>query len=141
MNRLKYLLTGVLALLLAGCFEIHEQIDIKPDGNGNLTINTDMSKLLEAMQSYLGQEEMEKQLPGKNLDTTVMMKTLMENAKDVTPENKELVKDGAVHMKLDLDQKIFKSDIHIPFTSEANLEKLYNSMNNQSFGFIQLFKG
>ena len=40
-----------------------------------------------------------------------------------------------------LDQKIFKSDVHIPFSSQGNLEKLYNSMNNQSLGFTQLFKG
>ena len=141
MKRFTYLLTGVLVLLLAGCFEIKEQIDIKPDGKGELTVNTDMSQLLEAMQNYLGKEEMEKQMPGKNLDTTVLMKNLMDSAKDVTPENKELVKNGTVHMKLNLDQKIFKSDVHIPFSSQGNLEKLYNSMNNQSLGFTQLFKG
>lgn len=141
MKRLKYLLTGALIFLLAGCFEIHEQIDIGPHGKGELSFNTDMSQLLVAMQSYLGPEEMEKQMPAKNLDTTVMMKNLMDSAKDITPENKELVKDGTVHMKLNMDEKIFKSDIRIPFASQGNLEKLYNSMNNQSLGFTQLFKG
>ena len=76
---------------------------------------TDMSQLLVAMQSYLGPEEMQKQMPAKNLDTTVMMKNLMDSAKDITPENKELVKDGTVHMKLNMDEKIFKSDIRHSF--------------------------
>ncbi|HEY4153941.1 MAG TPA: hypothetical protein VGM24_00885, partial [Puia sp.] len=106
------------------------------------TVNTDMSQLLEAMQNYLGKEEMEKQMPaGKKMDTTVLMKNLVDSMKDVTPESKELVKDGKVHMQLDLDQKIFKSDIQIPFNSQDNLQRLYNTMNNQNLGFTQLFKG
>jgi hypothetical protein len=109
MKRLKYLLAAVLVFLLAGCFEIHEQIDIGTDGKGDLTVNTDMSQMLEAMQNYLGKEEMEKQLPNKNLDTTVMMKTLMDSAKNVTAENKELVRDGTVHMKLDMKRKSSKA--------------------------------
>jgi hypothetical protein len=141
MKRLKYLFAGLLALSLAGCFEIQEQIDIKPGGKGELSIKTDMSQMLDAIQSYLGKEEMEKQMPAKNLDTTVMMSNLVDSSKDITPENKELVKEGKVHMQLNLDQKIFKSDIYIPFSSQGNLEKLYNSMNNQSLGFTQLFKG
>jgi hypothetical protein len=141
MKRLKYLFTGVLVLLLASCFTIDEQIDINADGHGNLTVHTDMSQLLEMMQNYMGKEDMDKQIPGKKVDTTVLMKNLMDSAKNVSAENKELVKDGTVHMKLDMDQKIFKSDIHIPFSSQKNLEKLYNSMNDQSLGFTQLFKG
>jgi len=142
MKQLRYFFTGVMVLLLAGCFEIQEQIDIKPDGTGNLTINTDMSKLLEVMQNYMGKEEMEKEIPaGKVLDTTVMMKNLVDTMQNVSAESKELVKEGKVHMKLDMAQKIFKSDIHIPFSSQANLQKLYNTMNNQNLGFSQLFKG
>lgn len=141
MKRLKYLFCGLLLLSLAGCFEIQEQINIGSDGKGDLSITTDMSQLLDGMQNYLGKEEMAKQMPAGNMDTTVMMKTLTDSSKDVSPENKELVKDGTVHMKLNMDQKVFKSNIHIPFSSQENLQKLYNSMNNQSLGFTQLFKG
>jgi len=128
-------------VLLSGCFEINEEIDIKPQGNGEFSIHTDMSKLIEAMQSYLGKDEMTKQMPEKNLDTTIMMRTLMDTAKDISAENKMLIKDGSIHMKLNMEEKVFNSDIRIPFTSLSNLQKLYNSMNNQSLGFTQLFKG
>ena len=38
-----------------------------------------MSKLLEAMQNYMGKEEMEKEMPaGKIIDTTVMMRSLVD---------------------------------------------------------------
>src|SRR6185312_249043 len=142
MKQLRYFFTAVLVLLLAGCFEIQEQIDIKPGGAGDLTVNTDMSKLLEVMQNYMGKEEMEKEIPaGKVLDTTVLMKNLVDTMQNVSAESKALVKDGKVHMKLDMAQKVFKSDMHIPFSSQDNLQKLYNSMNNQNLGFTQLFKG
>ncbi len=141
MKRLKYFLTVAGLLLLAGCFEINEDIDVKADGNGVYSIHTDMSQLLRAMQSYMGKEEMDKQMPSKNIDTTVMMKRLLDTAKNITAENKVLIRDGSVHLKLNIEQKEFKSDIVIPFKSLSDLQKLYNSMNNQSLGFTQLFKG
>ncbi len=141
MKRMKFLLTITSMFFLAGCFEINEDIDVKPDGSGVYAVHTDMSQLLQAMQSYLGKEEMDKQMPSKNIDTTVMMKTLLDTAKNISAENKELTKDGSVHLKLNIEQKEFKSDIVIPFKSLSDLQKLYNSMNNQSLGFNQLFKG
>ena len=141
MQRLKYILTVASMVLLAGCFEINEDIDVKPNGSGVYAIHTDMSQLLQAMQSYLGKDEMDKQMPSRNIDTTVMMKTLLDTAKNISAENKALTKDGSVHLLLNMEQKEFKSDIVIPFKSLSDLQKLYNSMNNQSLGFTQLFKG
>jgi hypothetical protein len=42
---------------------------------------------------------------------------------------------------LNMDKKEFNTDVIIPFNSQADLQKLYNSMNNNSLGFTQLFKG
>jgi hypothetical protein len=141
MKRMKFLFTVVSMFFLAGCFEINEDINVKADGSGVYSVHTDMSQLLQAMQSYLGKDEMDKQMPSKNIDTTVMMKTLVDTAKNISAENKALIKDGSVHLKLNIEQKVFNSDIVIPFKSLSDLQKLYNSMNNQSLGFNQLFKG
>ena len=141
MKRLKSCLPLFLLFSLAGCFEITEQIDIKKDGSGQLTVNTDMSKLLEMMQTYLGKDEMEKEMPKKVMDTTLLMKDVVDTAKDMTPEKKALVRNGKIHMSLNMDQKIFKADMHFPFTSQANLQKLYTSMNDGSLGTANLFRG
>jgi len=141
MKKMKMLLAFAGLFLLGGCFEINEDIDIKSDGKGIYSIHSDMSQVLQVMETYLGKEEMDKQMPPKDIDTTVMMKTLVDTAKNITEENKKLVKDGTVHLLLNMQQKVFKSDIVIPFSSLSNLQKLYNSMNNQSLGFNQLFKG
>jgi hypothetical protein len=141
MKSLKYILAVVSLFFLAGCFEINEDIEVKPDGSGVYSDHMDMSQLLVAMQSYLGKDEMDKQMPPKNIDTTVMMKNLLDTVQNLSSENKALIKDGYVHLKLDMDQKLFKTDIVIPFMNLADLQNLYNSMNNQSLGFNQLFKG
>jgi hypothetical protein len=141
MNRLKYFFTAASMFFLAGCFEITEDIDVKADGKGVYSIHDDMSQLLQAMSSYLGKDEMDKQMPSRNVDTTVMMKSLLDTAKNISPENKALIKDGTVHLLLNIDKKEFKSDIVIPFKNLADLQKLINAMNNQSLGFSQFFKG
>jgi hypothetical protein len=141
MKRLKSFFTLAGLLLLTGCFEINEDIDVKADGKGVYSIHNDMSQILQAMSSYLGKDEMEKQMPSRNVDTTVMMKSLLDTAKNISAENKALVKDGTVHLLLNMDKKEFKSDIVIPFKNLSDLQKLYNAMNSQSLGFTQFFKG
>lgn len=141
MKKLKLCLVLAGMVFLAGCFEINEDIDLHTDGKGVYSIHNNMSQLLQAMSSYLGKDEMEKQMPSKNIDTTVMMRTLLDTAKNISAENKVLIKDGYVHLFLNMEKKEFKSDIVIPFKNLADLQKLYNSMNNQSLGFTQLFKG
>src|ERR1700730_4680437 len=105
MKSLKFFLTVVSMFFLAGCFEINEDVDIKADGSGVYAVHTNMSQLLQVMQSYLGKEEMDKQMPARNIDTTVMMRTLLDTAKNISAENKALIKDGLVHLKLNLEQK------------------------------------
>ena len=141
MKRLKYIFTVVSMLLLAGCFEINEDIDVKADGKGVYSVHNDMSQILQAMSTYLGKDEMDKQMPTRNVDTTVMMKSMIDTAKNISAEDKALIKDGSVHLVLNLDKKEFKTDIVIPFKNLSDLQKLYNAMNSQSLEFTQFFKG
>jgi hypothetical protein len=141
MKKLKYIFTLACMLFLAGCFEINEDIEVKADGRGVYSIHNDMSQMLQAMSSYLGKDEMDKQMPTRNIDTTVMMKSLLDTAKNISAENKTLIKDGSVHLVLNMDKKEFKTDIVIPFKNLSDLQKLYNAMNSESLGFTQFFKG
>jgi hypothetical protein len=141
MKKLKYILSLASMFLLAGCFEINEDINIFANGKGVYSIHNDMSQLLQAMSGYLGKDEMDKQMPSKNIDTTVLMKTLLDTSKNISAENKALIADGTVHLVLNMDKKEFKSDIIIPFKNLSDLQKLVIAMNNESLGFSQMFKG
>jgi hypothetical protein len=46
-----------------------------------------------------------------------------------------------VYVKLNMDEKVFKIKMQFPFTSQANLQKLYGAMNDGSLGTTQLLKG
>jgi len=61
MKKMKMLLAFAGLFLLGGCFEINEDIDIKSDGKGIYSIHSDMSQLLQVMETYLGKEEMDLQ--------------------------------------------------------------------------------
>jgi hypothetical protein len=141
MKTVKFLLTILTLVFLVGCIDIHEDITIKPNGSGQYTINTDMSQLLDIMQTYIGKEEMEKQLPNKVMDTTVMMRNVVDTAKDISPEKKALVKNASIHMQLNMDQKVFKFDMRFPFDNLSDLQKLYLSMSDGTLGTNNLFKG
>jgi len=141
MKKFRWLWIPCLTIFLSSCFEIQEKIDIKSNGAGDLTINTDMSKLLDMMQGFMGKEEMEKQIPAKPVDTTILMKDLVDTAKNISAENKALFRDGKIHMRLNLEQKLFKADMHFPFSSMNNLQKLYTAMNDGSLNTTSLFKG
>lgn len=137
----KWLLPSVIILSLTGCFDINEEIDVKSNGSGQMSVKMDMSQLLDLMQTYVGKEEMGKQMPKDKMDTTIYMKDLVDTAKDITPEKKALIRDGSVHMKLNMTEKVFKTDLHFPFSNLANLQSLYAAMNDGSLGTNKLFKG
>ena len=139
--KIKKLFVPVLFLFcLSGCIEIHEEIDIRSNGSGVWQTHMDMGQLLDLMQNYIGKEEMEKQLPQKGMDTTIFFKNIVDTAKNISPEKKELVKDGRINMKLNMDQKIFNTEMDFPFKNLKHLQQLYNSLSDGSLG-ANLFKG
>jgi hypothetical protein len=141
MKIIKILLPLGFLFCLAGCIEINEQIDIKSNGSGQWVMRMDMSQLLDLMQNYIGKDEMEKQLPTKKMDTTIFFKNIVDTATNITPEKKALVRDGKINMKLNMDEKVFNTNMSFPFKNLDNLQKLYASMGDGSLGMGQLLKG
>jgi hypothetical protein len=137
----KILLVIACLFCLGGCIDIDEEIDITSIGSGQWITRMDMSQLLDIMQNYVGKEEMEKQLPNKVMDTTIFFKNILDTVKNVTPEKKALLKDAKVSMKLNIDQKMFKTKMDFPFKNLTDLQKLSSSMSDGSLGMQQLMKG
>ena len=51
MKWIKFLVPGVLLFLLAGCFDIDEEIDVNKNGSGQWQMKVDMSQLVDIMQA------------------------------------------------------------------------------------------
>jgi hypothetical protein len=140
MKKLKMMLTAMLTILLVGCYEVNEEIVINENGSGTYVTKMDMSQLLEMIQTMGGEEELSKEGLDRAIDTTIMMNSLMDSAKEVTADQKELLKNGKLHLKMDVKEKMMKMDVNLPFSNYGNLQKLLSGMGNSGTGIGQAFK-
>src|SRR5882762_6827591 len=136
------ILTSILTLSLVfsftGCLDINEIIEVKKDGSGQMDM--DMSQMVEMLQTYVGKDELAKKGMEK-MDTTILMKDIVDTMSSLSAEKKALLRPGSVHIKMNLDEKVFKTHMQFPFSSLANLQKLYGAMSDGSLSSTQLFKG
>lgn len=140
MKLLKYVLVLVLLGFLASCYEVNEEIVINEDGSGTYLTKMDMSQLIDMMQTFAGEEELTKEGLDKAIDTTLRMKDLLDSAKDVTPEQKALMAGGTMKMQMNIKEKLFKMDLHFPYSNPGNLQKLMEGQGNSGAGFTDMFK-
>jgi hypothetical protein len=140
MKYFRFAFVFVLLGLLAGCYEVNEEIVINADGSGTFDNKMDMGRLLELMQTFAGEEELSKEGMDKAIDTTFNMKDMMESAKDVTPEQKALLATGTMKMQMNIKEKVLKMDMHFPFSSQDNLQKLMAGQGNGGAGMTDIIK-
>lgn len=140
MKLLKYLFPLSFIVLFAGCLDIDEKVEIKKDGSGQMAMDMDMSQMVEMLQQYMGKEEMAKKGMDK-MDTTVLMKSIVDTAKSLSPEKKAALRNGSIHLQMDIDQKIFKTHMQFPFTSYDQLQTLYKTLGDGSLGNTNLLSG
>jgi hypothetical protein len=119
---------------------VNEEIVINADGTGTFVTKMDMGQLLEMMQSFAGEEKLSEEGMDKVIDTTFRMKDMLDSAKDITPEQKALLSTGTMKMQMNIKEKIFKMDMHFPFSSQDNLQKLMAGQGNNGAGITDIFK-
>jgi len=140
MKLLKFLLPVFVICCFTGCLDIDENVNIKKDGSGQLVMDMDMSQMVELIQQYAGKDELAKKGMEK-MDTTILLKDIVDTLHNLSAEKKALLRPGSVHIKLNLDEKVFKTHMQFPFTSLDNLQKLYGAMSDGSLGSANLFGG
>ena len=139
MKMLKFVLFVFVTIGFTGCLDIYEKIDVKNDGSGSVTMDMDMSQMLEMIEQYMGQQGMEKAGLTK-MDTTINMKDVLGGVDSLPADKKAVLSAGSVHIRLDTAAKVFTTHMNFPFTSQDNLQKLYATLGDGSLGTAQLFK-
>ena len=139
MKRFILLLFAIVCFV--GCYEVNEEITINADGSGTHNTKMDMGQMLELIQSMAGEEELAKEGLDRVLDTTIFMKSVLDSAKDLTPQQRELLKDGKMNLQMNMKEKLFKAEVNIPFKGYNNLQSLMSGNGNSMTGLSQLFKG
>jgi hypothetical protein len=142
MKNVQILLLFVIPILFASCMDTREELEIKKDGSGTLQVKTDLSKIFELMKSFPDSDSsLQKKGFDKAMDTVMLMKDYVDTASAVPASQKELLRNGKVHVVLNAKEGIGKFDMNFPFTSTDKLQQLYASLNNSSGGLAGLFNG
>src|ERR1700678_1703255 len=139
MKMLKFVLFVFVTIGFTGCLDIYAKKDVKNDGSGSVTMDMDMSQMLEMIEQYMGQQGMEKAGLTK-MDTTINMKDVLDGVDSLPADKKAVLSAGSVHIRLDTAAKVFTTHMSFPFTTQENLQKLYATLGDGSLGTAQLFK-
>jgi hypothetical protein len=140
MKFLKYLFPLSFVFLMAGCLDIDEKVNIKNDGSGQMVMDMDMSQAIAMLQEYMGKDELAKKGITK-MDTTILMKDIVDTVKSLSPAKKAILRNGTMHLNVDLDQKVFKTHMQFPFNSYGQLQDLYKTLSDGSLGNTNLLGG
>jgi hypothetical protein len=139
MRYLKYALTVVVLCCLVSCYEVNEEIQINADGSGSYVTRMDMGQLIAMMQTFAGEEELAKEGMDRVVDTTIMMKTVLDSTKDATAEQKELMKDGKMKLQMNVKESLFKIDVDMPYKNLNSLQQLMSGKGSNG-GMTTMFK-
>ena len=118
-------------LLLTGCLEVTQNLTINKDGSGVISGTTDLSQVVTLAMQMAGDKMKEQKM---NMDTTVQFKTMFDSAKNMSAANKELLKNGLVHVVMRMDDNKYLITSTIPFKKMADIEKINTAMQKDVSG-------
>jgi hypothetical protein len=127
-----------MCLWLTSCIEINENVEIKENGSGKISTTTDLSQLVDMMQAF-GGEEMDKRKDEK-IDTLIEMKSIVDTAKNLTADQKALLKNGKVRLKMNLAEKVFNVNMEFPFDNMEKYQQLNNLLSSGAGGMGNVMK-
>jgi len=138
MKILKRILLACWCIWLTSCLEINEDVEIKANGSGKVSTTTDMSQLVD-MMSAMGGEEFEKKKDEK-IDTLILMKQFVDTSTSLTADQKALLRNGKIRMKMNLSEKIFNVNMEFPFDNLEKYQQLNNLLNSEAGGIGNVMK-
>lgn len=137
------LLFGFIAFVIS-CYEVNEDIVINENGSGVYESRIDMSKLIELMQTFAGEEELTKNGMDRAIDTVVTMKSILDSADDDARQKNAWMNDGKMFFKLNIKENVFNIKINIPYQTQQQLQSLMegqgNLMKNSFSGMLKSAK-
>ena len=130
MKKMKWLFIVIVSCCFISCLDTVEQLDIKENGAGTLNMNMDMRKAAEMMKGFMAPEELAKEKLDRVIDTTILMKDVVDTSTKITPERKALLRNGKMHLVMNLANNILKMDMSYPYQSQAQLTQIYAALQD-----------
>lgn len=129
MKTYKLLLTFLVTVLFTACIQIEEEVEIREDGSGTMAARTEMGQLFEMLKGFASPEDLQKDGMDKAMDTTIMMKDIVDTAQELSAENKALLRNGKLQLQMNMKENLFNINMNFPFKSIADANKLTKAMN------------
>jgi hypothetical protein len=125
-RKLRIPFLALILFSLSSCFDIVEEFTIHEDGTGEYAMKMDMSKMMDMITS-MGKNAPDKAMKeiGESKDTTIYMKDVLDENKELTAEQKEILKNGTLLMRMNAEAKEMFFKFNYPFKDESDLQKLY----------------
>ncbi len=132
MKKLFFLL-GFAALLLTGCLETTEEVTVNADGSGSITNTNDMSALMGLLKNMGGDNEAMDKLKGQKMDSSFSMATIVDSIAGLSEADKNLLRTGSMHIKLDAEAEKFMTKMSFSFTNLGQISQL-NTLTDKVLG-------
>ncbi|WP_153796911.1 hypothetical protein [Foetidibacter luteolus] len=118
-----WLAAVVLSVTLFSCLDTEEKIVIKSDDSGTYSLNVDMGRMMQYMKAFASQkEEIQEMLKAK--DTTILFSSFIDTVSQLTAQEKEMLHDGSLNMRVDEENDEMKLSFLVPFKNIAHLQYL-----------------
>lgn len=121
MKKILFIILSAGTLLLAGCFETTEEITINEDGTGTFVNTNDMSSVLSIAKN-MGAAGSDK-MPVKVMDSSFSMVSAADKMEGLSEADKELLKKGTMHIKMNLDEEVMKTSMSFSFANPDDIQK------------------
>lgn len=132
MKKLLFIFLLTTTLFLTSCLETIQEITLKTDGSGTISTTSDMGAILGLAKGMGGGDQMEK-MGDRKVDTTIALAGMIDTVQNITSEEKTLMKDGTINLKMNLADEQFNTKISFPFAN-PNEVMLLNKLSNKVIG-------
>jgi hypothetical protein len=117
------MLLVVCIVLLSSCLDTEEKIVINKDNSGVYSLTMDMGRMIKMMKEMGKDKEGEKKKMEKK-DSTIYFKSFVDTSTKLTPEEKEMLKEGSLHVAVNEFANEMKFVIDLPFKKIQDLAYL-----------------
>lgn len=120
MKRFLLSLFAAAACMLTGCYETTQEITLNENGSGTFSTVNNMSTLMEMAKQMDTSGEMAK-AGDQKIDSAFSLANGADSIADLTPEEKEIVRKGNVHLKMNTKDNQFITQFTFPFSSISQI--------------------
>ncbi len=115
-----------ITLFFTSCFDIEEKIQINKDNSGAYMVSIDMGNILKMTSQMAGNQKDSSKVPEKK-DSTIYLKSFVDTATNLSAEEKRLMRNGSLRMKVDEANNEMKLILNFPFVNFADLSRIRES--------------